>query len=84
MVAALLPLLFLLHRLPKTDARGESGPLRPVHTGILVDWSPGHLWRVKWTALSGPLSRRHENELKKKGDRPVFAALLPLMFAEAL
>ena len=29
-------------------------------TGILVDKSPGHLWRDKWTALSGPLSRTED------------------------
>ena len=26
-------------------------------SGILVDYPPSHLWRDKWTALSGPLSR---------------------------
>ena len=29
-------------------------------TGILVDKSPGHLWRDKWAALSGPLSRTED------------------------
>ena len=25
-------------------------------SGILVNYPPGHLWREKWTAVSGPLS----------------------------
>jgi len=67
---------------------GVSGVVRGLRGQQMLTDTPGHLWRDKWTALSGPLSGFHhlapEVQKTTKGPmwghpRPVLGAVDPFL-----